>query len=139
MGTGYRGAGIVPDPGSRVPGPRGTGTGPFRAGCDNLSVRASRSAALPLSTVPQRVLRMSANPRNYPVSLLLAATVVVLGGCSDSPTEPDDTLSFSGAVLATASTSHAVTAADSEVWRIEAISLVQTLADGTVTNPSAIL
>jgi hypothetical protein len=82
---------------------------------------------------------MSANPRNYPVSLLLAATVGVLGGCSDSPTEPDDTLSFSGAVLATASTSHAVTAADSEVWRIEAISLVQTLADGTVTNPSAIL
>lgn len=77
------------------------------------------------------------NQRLLPVSLVLATAV--LGGCSDSPTEPDDTLTFSGAVLPTASTSHAVTAADPEVWRIEAISLIQTLADGTVANPSPIL
>lgn len=82
---------------------------------------------------------MSRNQRHLPVSLLLAATVCVVGGCSDSPTEPDDTLTFSGSVAATSNASHAVTATDAEVWRIQTVSVSQTLADGTVTNPSAIL
>lgn len=72
-------------------------------------------------------------------TLGLAALTVAAGACSDTPTEPDEVLNFSGTVLFEGSSFHEISAPSARILRLRPVAYTQTLADGTVNEPSPLL